>query len=43
MTRENQGRLLRAIVAKVVVDDKQGKCRVELVNFDAAGDAMEAA
>ena len=43
MTPENQGRLLRAIVAKVVVDEKQGKCRVELVNFDAAEGAKEAA
>ncbi|HRI06791.1 MAG TPA: hypothetical protein PKW35_03185, partial [Nannocystaceae bacterium] len=43
MTPENQGRLLRAIVAKVVVDDEQGKCRVELVNFDAIEGAKEAA
>ena len=43
MTPENQGRLLRAIVAKVVVDEKSGKCRVELVNFEVTEGAKEAA
>ncbi len=43
MTPENQGRLLRALVAKVSVDEKTGMCRVELVNFDAAASAKEAA
>lgn len=36
MTAENQGRFLRALVAEVSVDDKDGSCTVELVNFDAA-------
>jgi site-specific DNA recombinase len=43
MTPENQGRLLRALVAKVSVDEKTGMCRVELVNFDAVTSAKEAA
>ncbi|MBK8217903.1 MAG: recombinase family protein [Myxococcales bacterium] len=43
MTPENQGRLLRALVAKVSVDEKTGMCRVELVNFDAVASAKEAA
>jgi len=43
MTPENQGRLLRALVAKVSVDEDSGVCRVELVNFDAAASAKEAA
>lgn len=43
MTPENQGRLLRALVAKVSVDDETGVCRVELVSFDAAAGAKEAA
>jgi len=43
MTPENQGRLLRAIVAKVVVDETSGKCRVELVNFEVTEGAKEAA
>lgn len=36
MTPENQRRFLRALVATVSVDDKDGSCTVELVNFDAA-------
>lgn len=32
MTPENQGRLMRALVAKVSVDEGTGVCRVELVN-----------
>ena len=43
LTLENQGRLLRALVAKVSVDEKTGMCRVELVNFDAVTSAKEAA
>ncbi|MBC7173645.1 MAG: recombinase family protein, partial [Polyangiaceae bacterium] len=43
VTPENQGRLLRALVAKVSVDEETGVCRVELVNFDAAAAAKEAA
>jgi hypothetical protein len=37
------GRLLRALVAKVSVDEKSGMCRVELVNFDAVTSTREAA
>lgn len=36
MTPENQGRFLRALVAKVSVDERDGSCTVELVDFDAA-------
>jgi excisionase family DNA binding protein len=36
MTPENQGRLLRALVAKVSVDEKTGICRLELVNTKVA-------
>jgi len=43
MTPENQGRLLRALVAGVSVDEKTGMCRVELVNFDAVAGEKEAA
>ena len=43
MTPENQGRLLRALVAKVSVGEETGVCRVELVNFDAVASAKEAA
>lgn len=43
MTPENQGRLLRALVATVSVDEKTGMCRLELVNFDAVTSAKEAA
>jgi DNA invertase Pin-like site-specific DNA recombinase len=43
MTPVNRGRLLRALVAKVSVDEESGVCRVELVNFDAAVSTTEAA
>ncbi|WP_375757406.1 recombinase family protein [Corallococcus exercitus] len=43
MTPENQGRLLRALVAKVSVGEETGVCRAELVNFDAVASAKEAA
>ncbi|WP_437318699.1 hypothetical protein [Sorangium sp. So ce385] len=43
MTPENQGRLLRALVARVSVDEETGVCRVELVKFDAAASAKEVA
>src|SRR5690606_5580338 len=44
MTPENQGRFLRALVAKVSVDERDGSCTVELVDFDAAaGTTKEAA
>lgn len=43
MTPENRGRLLRALVAKVSVDEKTGMCRVELVNFETVTSAKEAA
>jgi hypothetical protein len=36
MTPENQGRFLRALVAKVSVDERDESCTVELVDFDAA-------
>ena len=43
MTPENQGRLLRALVAKVVVNEATGVCRVELVDPGADANAKEAA
>lgn len=43
MTSENQGRLLRALIARVSVDEGTGVCRIEMVNFDAAASAGEAA
>lgn len=43
MTPENQGRLLRAVVADVRVNEETGVCRVELVNFNAVAGAREAA
>jgi DNA invertase Pin-like site-specific DNA recombinase len=43
MTHENRGRLLRALVAKILVDEETGICRLELVNFDAVTSATEAA
>ncbi|MCL2726671.1 MAG: recombinase family protein [Polyangiaceae bacterium] len=41
MTPENQGRLLRALIAHVHVNE--GNCHIELVNFSAAAGAREAA
>ena len=43
MTPENQGRLLRALVARVVVNEATGVCRVELVDLGADASAKEAA
>jgi hypothetical protein len=43
MTPENQGRLLRALVAAVRVKEETGVVEVELVNFAADPGAKEAA
>lgn len=43
MTPENHGRLLRALIATVTVDEESGKCRVELVDFGVALGTKEAA
>jgi len=43
MTPENQGRLLRALVAAVRVKEESGVVEVELVNFAADPGAKEAA
>ena len=43
MSPENQGRFLRALIDKVVVDEDKGTCRVELIDFDAASGTKEAA
>lgn len=43
MSPENQGRFLRALIDKMVVDEATGKCRVELIDFGAASGTKEAA
>ena len=43
MSPENQGRFLRALIDKVVVDEATGKCRVELIDFRAASGTRDAA
>ncbi len=43
MTPENRGRLLRALVATVVVDEAKGTCRVELVDLGAKPGEQEVA
>jgi len=43
MTPENQGRLLRALVAEVRVQEATGVVEVELMNFAADRGAKEAA
>jgi site-specific DNA recombinase len=43
MTPENRGRLLRALVASVRVNDATGEVEIELVNFSADTRAEEAA
>jgi hypothetical protein len=43
MTPENQGRLLRALVAAVRVKEETGVVEVELVNFAADAGSKEAA
>ena len=43
MTSVNKGRLARALVADVVVDDKNGSGTVQLVDFDAAAHTESAA
>ncbi|MBX3129285.1 MAG: hypothetical protein KF718_21385, partial [Polyangiaceae bacterium] len=43
MSPDNQGRFLRALIDKVVVDEDKGTCRVELIDFGAASGTKEAA
>jgi len=43
MTPENRGRLLRALVASVRVNDATGEVEIELVNFSADARAEGAA
>lgn len=43
MSPDNQGRFLRALIEKVVVDEDKGTCRVELIDFGAASGTKEAA
>ncbi|HCF61562.1 MAG TPA: resolvase, partial [Myxococcales bacterium] len=43
MSPDNQGRFLRALIDKVVVDEDKGTCRVELIDFGAAAGTKEAA
>lgn len=43
MSPENQGRFLRALIDKVVVDEDKGTCRVELIDFGAAAGTRDAA
>ena len=43
MSPDNQGRFLRALIDKVVVDEGKGTCRVELIDFGAAAGTKEAA
>ena len=43
MSPDNQGRFLRALIDKVVVDEDKGTCRVELIDFGAASGKKEAA
>lgn len=43
MSPDNQGRFLRALIDKVVVDEDMGTCRVELIDFGAASGTKEAA
>lgn len=43
MSPENQGRFLRALIEKVVVDEAKGTCRVELIDFGAASGTRDAA
>jgi DNA invertase Pin-like site-specific DNA recombinase len=43
MSPDNQGRFLRALIDKVVVDEHKGTCRVELIDFGAASGPKEAA
>jgi hypothetical protein len=43
MSPDNQGRFLRALIDRVVVDEDKGTCRVELIDFGAASVTREAA
>lgn len=43
MSPDNQGRFLRALLDKVVVDEDKGTCRVELIDFGAAAGTRDAA
>ncbi|MCK6587280.1 MAG: recombinase family protein, partial [Polyangiaceae bacterium] len=43
MSPDNQGRFLRALIEKVVVDEDKGTCRVELIDFSAASGTRDAA
>ena len=43
MSPENQGRFLRALIDKVVVDEAKDTCRVELIDCGAASGSKEAA
>lgn len=43
MSPDNQGRFLRALIDKVVVDEAKGTCRVELIDFGAASGTRDAA
>ena len=43
MSPENQGRFLRALIEKVVVDEDKGTCRIELIDFGAASGTRDAA
>lgn len=43
MSSENQWCFLRVLIDKVVVDEAEGTCRVELIDFGAASDTRDAA